>query len=176
MVMNNILGIHLKECLSKVVVNNNLIVMLLGLDWMPHETIWMILLRLKLPSIFIPMKVSFKTMHQALGLGKIISLSWLQEVIILSPITIRLRLFLLVQQQRDKFSMTKIISESQPNIMGLSKLANSSMNFLQLKSCGFLMQKVIIEIFQLHLQNVYVFGNIQKMKIQAKHNLLKTNQ
>ena len=150
--------------------------MLPGLDWMHHETIQMILLRQKLPSIFIPMKVSFKTMHQVLGLGKIISLSWLQEVIILSPITIRLRLFLLVQQQRDKFLRRKIIWESQQNIMALSRQVSFSMNFLQLKSCGFLMQKVIIEIFQLHLQNVYVFGNIQKMKIQAKHNLLKTNQ
>ena len=150
--------------------------MLPGLDWMHHETIQMILLRQKLPSIFIPMKVSFKTMHQVLGLGKIISLLWLQVVIIRSQITIRLRLFLLVQQQRDKFLRRKIIWESQQNIMALSRQVSFSMNFLQLKSCGFLMQKEIIGIFQLHPRNVYVFGNIQKMKIQAKHNLLKTNQ
>ena len=150
--------------------------MLPGLDWMHHETIQMILLRQKLPSIFIPMKVSFKTMHQVLGLGKIISLLWLQVVIIRSQITIRLRLFLLVQQQRDKFLRRKIIWESQQNIMALSRQVSFSMNFLQLKSCGFLMQKEIIGIFQLHLRNVYVFGNIQKMKIQAKHNLRKINQ
>ena len=150
--------------------------MLPGLDWMHHETIQMILLRQKLPSIFIPMKVSFKTMHQVLGLGKIISLLWLQVVIIRSQITIRLRLFLLVQQQRDKFLRRKIIWESQQNIIALSRQVSFSMNFLQLKSCGFLMQKEIIGIFQLHPRNVYVFGNIQKMKIQAKHNLRKINQ
>ena len=150
--------------------------MLPGLDWMHHETIQMILLRQKLPSIFIPMKVSFKTMHQVLGLGKIISLLWLQVVIIRSQITIRLRLFLLVQQQRDKFLRRKIIWESQQNIMALSRQVSFSMNFLQLKSCGFLMQKEIIGIFQLHPRNVYVFGNIQKMKIQAKHNLRKISQ
>ena len=150
--------------------------MLPGLDWMHHETIQMILLRQKLPSIFIPMKVSFKTMHQVLGLGKIISLLWLQVVIIRSQITIRLRLFLLVQQQRDKFLRRKIIWESQQNIMALSRQVSFSMNFLQLKSCGFLMQKEIIGIFQIHPRNVYVFGNIQKMKIQAKHNLRKISQ
>ena len=150
--------------------------MLPGLDWMHHETIQMILLRQKLPSIFIPMKVSFKTMHQVLGLGKIISLLWLQVVIIRSQITIRLRLFLLVQQQRDKFLRRKIIWESQQNIMALSRQVSFSMNFLQLKSCGFLMQKEIIGIFQLHPRNVYVFGNTQKMKIQAKHNLRKISQ